>query len=189
MKTALCTIDRFVEELDLLGEMRFTIPNVLAFLREHPVEFTSLAPYIHWDAGHYTRNLIHKTPLYELLSLCWDEGQRAAIHNHSGQLCWMSVPVGRLHVQNFHLVKHDPKERFAELRPTDEYELGPESPLAVEPGEPIHDVKNLPEYGQRAVSLHIYSRPFDSCLVYDFEKKSYEEKRLIYTTVKGKRSA
>lgn len=187
MKTAPCTIDRFVRDLDLLGEKRFTLPNVLEFLREHPVDFDSLRPYLHWDAGHYSRNLIHKTPLYELLALCWDKGQRAAIHNHSGQLCWMAVPMGRLHVQNFRLVKHDPAKRFAELAPTEKYEMGPGSPLAVEPGEPIHDVANLPEYGERAVSLHIYSRPFESCLVYDFEKKSYFEKKLSYTTVNGKK--
>jgi hypothetical protein len=101
----------------------------------------------------------------------------------------MAVPVGRLHVQNFRLVQHDPARRFAELAPTESYELGPESPLAVEPGEPIHDVANLPEYRDRAVSLHIYSRPFDTCLVYDLGRKSYEEKRLHYTTVKGRRQA
>ncbi len=189
MKTAPCPIDRFVKDLDRLGEARFTLSEVLAFLLERPVDFGSLEPYLHWDAGRYTRNLIHRTPLYELLALCWESGQRASIHNHAGQLCWMAVPTGRLQVQNFRTVSIDEAARRCRLAPTERYEMGPGSPLAVEPGEPIHDVANLPEYGERAVSLHIYSRPFDTCLVYDHEKGTYFEKKLTYYSVRGKRVA
>ena len=185
MKLATCTVDRFVADLNRYPESRYTLPEILSFLREHPVDFESLRPYIFWDKRHYTRNLIEKTSLYELLCLCWEPGQRAAIHNHSGQLCWMAVPVGRLSVQNFRAKKFDESTRYCELAPTESYEMASMSPLAVDPGEPIHDVWNKPEYAERAISLHIYSRPFDRCLVYDLDGHRYEEKRLFYTTVKG----
>jgi len=32
--------------------------------------------------------------------------------------------------------------------------------------EPVHEVINLPEFGQRAVSIHVDSKPFESCEVY-----------------------
>jgi len=39
--------------------------------------------------------------------------------------------------------------------------------------------------GERAVSLHVYSRPFDSCEVYSVEQGIYGDIQLRYTTVKG----
>jgi len=179
-------IDRFVAALDELPERDFTVASVLRFLRCHPVAIDSLRPYLFWDAQRYTRNLIHKTAVYELLALCWEPGQRAAIHNHDGQLCWMAVPLGRLTVQNYRAKAQDPAPCVCELEPTVGYEMGPASPLAVEPGEPIHDVANPPGFGERAVSLHLYSRPFDHCLVYDLAGKRYAERRLHYTTIAGK---
>ena len=180
------TIAQFVAGLDRYGDAAFTGSAVLAFLRAHSIDLDSLQPYLFWNARHYTRNLIHKTPLYELLALCWEPGQRAAIHNHDGQLCWMAVPLGRLTVQNYRVRTLEPTTGHCELEATACYEMGPSSPLAVDPGEPIHDVANRLEYEARAVSLHIYSRPFDHCLVYDLARSRYEQKRLSYSTIHGK---
>jgi len=49
----------------------------------------------------------------------------------------------------------------------------------------IHRVENLPSFGQRALSLHFYSRPFASCTVYDVDKgvKGRWTWRLRYDTV------
>jgi hypothetical protein len=47
-------------------------------------------------------------------------------------------------------------------------------------------VLNLAEFRQRAVSLHIYSRPFDRCLVYCRETSEYREIPLHYTSEYGK---
>ena len=40
---------------------------------------------------------------------------------------------------------------------------------------PVHDVRNRREFGERAVSLHLYSRPFDSCIVYSAEQHTCGE--------------
>ena len=45
---------------------------------------------------------------------------------------------------------------------------------------------NLPEFGQRAVSIHVYSKPFDSCEVYLRDKGTYSDVPLHYTSVYGK---
>ena len=70
----------------------------------HPVLPDTLAPYLTWDKQHYTRNLIDKTPLYELVAICWEIGQASSVHNHREQNCWMAVPIGRLRVENFRVV-------------------------------------------------------------------------------------
>jgi hypothetical protein len=50
----------------------------------------------------------------------------------------------------------------------------------------VHQVLNLPEFRERAVSLHLYSKPFDSCEVYSLEKGSYSDVPLYYTSEYGK---
>src|ERR1035438_6970555 len=69
---------------------------VQALLAEMPVEEASLAPYLTWDRQHYTRNLIDKTELYELMAICWEVGQCSSVHNHRDQNCWMAAPIGNL---------------------------------------------------------------------------------------------
>jgi cysteine dioxygenase len=66
--------------------------TIRRFLQQNPVDPDSLAPYLNWDRQHYTRNLIDKTPLYEMLAICWEVGQASSVHNHRDQNCWMAVP-------------------------------------------------------------------------------------------------
>jgi cysteine dioxygenase len=56
----------------------------------------------------------------------------------------------------------------------------------VNPLEPVHQVLNLAEFEQRAVSLHVYSKPFDVCEVYQREKGTYSDVPLHYTSEYGK---
>ena len=73
------SIDHFVKELRKLKEHDFSsVETPLGFLQRHPVDAESIAPYIHWDAQHYTRNLIDKTELYELIAVCWEVGMKPA---------------------------------------------------------------------------------------------------------------
>ena len=57
-----------------------------------------------------------------------------------------------------------------------------------DPLEPVHRVLNPREFNQRAVSLHVYSRPFDTCVVYSAEQGTCGEIKLHYTTEYGKPS-
>ena len=163
-----------------------TIGPLWKFLRETPIDPVSLAPYLTWDRQHYTRNLIDRTPLYELMAICWEIGQASSVHNHRDQNCWMAVPVGRLHVENFHLVHQDLSDGRCQLERTDTVEMNPTNPCAVNPADPVHRVVNSREFNQRAVSLHIYSRPFDTCIVYSPEQGTCGEIQLHFNTMFGK---
>jgi cysteine dioxygenase len=160
--------------------------EIVDFLISTHVAPQTLAPYLNWDHQHYTRNLIDKTPLYELLAICWESGQASSVHNHRDQNCWMAVPIGRLLVENFRLVFQNVEEGKCELKPADTLEMNPARPCAVDPLEPVHRVVNPREFGQRAVSLHVYSRPFDTCVVYSPEQGTCGEIKLHYTTEYGK---
>jgi len=160
--------------------------EILRFLEATPVAPTSLAPYLSWDRQHYTRNLIEKTPLFELMAICWEVGQASSVHNHRDQHCWMAVPIGRLLVENFHLISQDLETGTCKLQPADTLEMNPTHPCAVNPLDPVHRVCNPRDFNQRAVSLHIYSRPFDRCVVYSPEQGTCGEIELHFNTEYGK---
>jgi cysteine dioxygenase len=180
-------IHDFVAELRKFPEPAFDQTQQLhKFLQEAPVNPDSLSPYLAWDRQHYTRNLIDKTPLYELVAICWEVGQASSIHNHRDQNCWMAVPFGRLLVENFHVVQQDIAQGKSTIEPTDTVEMNAANPCAVDPLDPVHRVFNPRQFNHRAVSLHVYSRPFDTCVVYSAEQGTCGEIRLHYTTEYGK---
>lgn len=181
------SIQDFVSELHQFPEAAFvSTAEILAFLQRTTVDPASLSPYLNWDRQHYTRNLIDKTPLYELIAICWEVGQVSSVHNHRDQNCWMAVPIGRLQVENFHLTSQDLDRGICRITPTDTVEMNPAHPCAVDPADPVHRVVNPKQFGERAVSLHIYSHPFDTCVVYSPEQGTCGVIKLNYTTMFGK---
>ena len=179
-------IDEFATRLAEIPAAGFTQEAVLAFLTDHRVDPATLSPYMFFSRDQYTRNLIYKNNLFELIAICWDTGQKSAIHNHRDQRCWMAVPYGKLQVHNFKLLRKDPTIGYCELATSDQFILDPESPQMVDPDEPIHQVRNLATFGSRAVSLHIYSHPFDTCEVYDLTANHYEDAPLVNTSEYGR---
>ena len=138
---SLVSIQELSSELRKLQRDSFDKVDVVReFLRKHPVEPESLSPYLVWDRQHYTRNLIDKTPLYELIAICWEVGQVSSIHNHRDQNCWMAAPIGRLLVQNYRVVSQDIDAGTCKIESTDTVEISPENPVAVDPQEPVHSV-------------------------------------------------
>ena len=181
------SIQDFVNKLQKLADRDFdTVEAPLAYLRANPVDPDSLQPYLFWNQQHYTRNLIDKTDVYELLAVCWEVGMGSSIHNHKDQHCWMAAPVGRLAVHNYRVIDEDLVAQHCNLVPTDIVEITAANPVAVDPLNPVHDVRNSREFGERAVSLHLYSRPFDSCIVYSVEQRTCGEIGLHYTSRYGR---
>jgi hypothetical protein len=176
------TIQGLVEGLRAIPEPSFTRQTVLREIGRRLIDPGSLRPYMFFSPVHYTRNLIFGNDLFELIALGWEAGQASAVHNHRGQECWMGVPEGRLEIRNYRLVEHDAESRTCRLEPSIRFLIDPQHPAAVDPAEPIHSVHNLPEHGGRAVSLHVYSRPFDSCEVYLLDKGRYLDMPLHFTS-------
>ncbi|MFZ0418941.1 MAG: cysteine dioxygenase family protein [Candidatus Sulfotelmatobacter sp.] len=181
------SVHDFISELRKFPEAAFDHTEQLrAFLQDAPLNPESLAPYLTWDRQHYTRNLIDKTSLYELLAICWEVGQASSVHNHRDQNCWMAVPIGRLLVENFHVIHQDISAGKSTIQSFETLEMNAAHPCTVDPLEPVHRVFNPREFNRRAVSLHVYSRPFDTCVVYSAEQGTCGEIQLHYTTEYGK---
>jgi len=184
MKTV--RVETLIEGLCAIPDAQFTCDNVYHFLAENPVDVDSIARYFHWSERFYTRNLIFKNERFEMMAICWNKGQVSKIHNHADQMCWMTVPVGRLRGQNFRALEADELKGFCKLEETDNFDLSDCLTAKVELEEPIHQILNLPEFDERAVSLHIYSKPFDTCLCYCRDTDTFKEVPLFYTSIGGK---
>ena len=180
------SIDEFVFGLCDFSADQFSMGAVYDYLKNHCADEATLKPYLFFSEKHYTRNLIFRNELFELMAICWDVGQASPIHNHWDQSCWMAVPIGKLRVQNFSVVAQDRARGYCQLDRAEAFDIHKRSPTEVDPTEPVHQVLNLPQFNERAVSLHIYSRPYDRCLVYSLPKSSYQEVTLEYTSERGK---
>ncbi len=180
------TITGWVKGLAAMPAREFTIQNVQDYVVRHAVLPVSLDKYCYFSNGSYTRNLIFKNDLFECMTVCWEVGQHSRIHNHRDQNCWMSAPIGRLRVQNYRVNRRDAAHATCKILPTDTYDLDATHPAYVNPIEPVHEVMNLAEFNRRAVSIHIYSKPFDSCEVYLCDQGTYSDVPLFYTSEYGK---
>ena len=179
-------VNSLIDGLCSITEEEFTCDNVYQYLGENPVDVNSIEKYLHWSDNFYTRNLIFKNDQFEIMAICWEKGQESRVHNHSDQKCWMTVPIGKLRGQNFAVAEIDEARGYCKLLETDTFELADCLAAKVELEEPVHQILNLADYDQRAVSIHIYSKPFDQCLCYCRETDTFKSVELFYTSVDGK---
>jgi cysteine dioxygenase len=176
----------FVQGLTRIPANLFTPERLHRYFADHPIEPESLASYVFYRDRGYTRNLIFRCELFELMTICWDIGQASTIHNHRDQNCWMAVPSGQLRVQNFRVLEQDRAHMTCRLEPSDCYEITSERPAEVDRDEPVHQVINPADNKVRAVSVHLYSRPFDTCEVYNLERGRFCDMPLTFYSEFGK---
>ena len=180
------SIDQLVHGLREMSDEMFVCEPVYDFLNRHPIETDSIQKYLFWSPNFYTRNLIYKDDRFEMMAICWEPGQVSRVHNHCEQRCWMMVPLGRLKGQNFAVEEIDETRGYCKLRETDAFELAECLAAKVELEEPIHQILNLPEYDERAVSIHIYSKPYDHCISYCRDTDTFKDVQLFYTSIRGR---
>ncbi len=180
------SVEKLIDGLRGVSDEDFLCDNIYQFLSDNPIEIDSIKRFFFWSENFYTRNLVYKDERFELMVLCWEKGQISRVHDHAEQMCWMTVPYGRLRGQNFKILEMDAEREHCKLESTESFELSDCLAAKVELEEPIHQVLNLPEFDQRAVSLHIYSKPFESCLSYCLETDKYKSVQLYYTSINGK---
>lgn len=180
------TIDNLISGLKTIPDDDFTCDNVYQFLGANPIDVDSITRYFFWRSDFYTRNLIYKDARFELMTVCWESGQASVVHNHADQKCWMTVPVGKLLGQNFAVTDIEESKNYCKLIETDKFQLSDCLAAKVELEQPIHQILNLAEYGERAVSVHIYSKPFNRCLAYCRDTDTFKEVELCYYSIGGK---
>lgn len=188
----------FVETLKGFEKSPITRDRVLHYLRETALDRSSLAPYVHFRSDIYTRNLIYRDDLIEAMAVCWSPGQRTVIHTHNGQLGWMSVESGALAVINYKWLGCNASDNQnvagldclagateLDIDRRDVQECYPDGPVnTVDKVQTIHQV--VVQGKEPVVSLHIYSRPIESCVAFDLEKRTCYRRQLSFYSRYGR---
>ncbi|NEV94185.1 cysteine dioxygenase [Psychroflexus sp. YR1-1] len=147
------------------GQDYYTLAKRLA------IPHQELLPYAFWSEDTYTRNCVLRTEDYELLLLCWEEGQETAIHCHNGEECWVYLAKGKLREKRY-IEKNGELELTADVKMTEDRLSYMSDDLG------YHSLHNLNE--GRSMSLHLYVGPIDECSIYKEEKDKFVFKELEY---------
>ena len=191
------SVGDFVSGLRELEREYITKDRIAAYMASVPLRAEALRDYTWWRDKLYTRNLIFRDELFEVMAICWSPGQKTAIHTHNGQLGWMTVAQGEVATtefrhgscnapQNQNVVNIDCLGGATELQLD---RLGTvlcaegTGMVTVDKLQTIHQIENTGSVG--CISLHVYSKPFDSCIAFDMEKQRCYRRQLSYFSKSG----
>ncbi len=152
-------------------------PRAAAILAEYAQRHDDWRCHAHFQAACYTRNLVGRTEWYELLVLCWDTDQASPIHDHAGQNCWMAVLEGRIEEQHY---AWPTAGQTGPLTARAARVFEPGKVAFINDGIALHRVR--PTDGRQGISLHLYSRPIETCHAYDEETGQVLPRQLTYHT-------
>ncbi len=187
-------VDEFIEGVRKLSEGLITKQKMYEFLVSYSLRREDLERYKHWNPDRHTRNKIFRNDMLEVMIICWPVGVKTPLHTHNGQLGWMSMYEGKLLVENFKKIRCNAPENeqvvgidcIAGATKIEMQHLAnelavPGGPLnTVDKTQTIHRIQNLAEWNERAVSMHVYSRPIDSCVVFDMDAQTCYRRDLKY---------
>jgi cysteine dioxygenase len=126
----------------------------------------------------YTRNLVCRTPFFELLVLCWRPGQESTIHDHAGALNAIRVFSGELTSRTFSRTSGAPSgpgpvvQDDEERVPQDAHMIGLDR-------NGIHQLANTS--GEDLVTVHVYAPALMELNVYSTTSPSVERRPLRYS--------
>ena len=195
----LISIDDFIARLRSFEQSLITRDRVLDLCSSVEIKNSSLDPYVFFDDKFYTRNLIYRDDLFEVMTICWQPGQKTAVHTHNGQLCWMITQRGNLAVVDYKWLGCDHPEyqnvvgidcvagsEHTKLEVIREVEASAGGPVVTaDKLQTIHRLYNLSADTERAISIHVYSRPIDSCVAFDMESQRCYRRQLGYFSKYG----
>ena len=174
-------VEQFVDGIRELSAGLITKNKIRDYLIDFEIRAEDLERYKQWIPDRHTRNKIFRNDMIEVMLICWPIGAITPLHTHNGQLGWMQMLEGKLLVENYRKIRCNTPENEQVVgidciagatqiemeHLNDEYAV-PGGPLnTVDKTQTIHRIINKAEWNERAVSMHIYSRPIDSCVVFD----------------------
>jgi cysteine dioxygenase len=157
-------IDDLVAALREFGDVLQPV-RVAATLRGVRIDERTLASYLTWSSGRYTRNLVARDDAFELIALCWDKDARSAIHDHADSDCAFVLQSGAITCENFRVAYPDGYDKGPrDLARTTTRTLR-EGEIDMRSGH--LSVHRVGACDGRAVTLHVYAKPIDACRVFD----------------------
>ncbi|XP_053557547.1 cysteine dioxygenase type 1 [Bombina bombina] len=137
------------------------VQNIVESYESNPQEWMKFAKF---DQYRYTRNLVDEgNGKFNLMILCWGEGHGSSIHDHTNSHCFLKILQGSLKET---LYEWPQKKNNGEMVKKSEGVLKLDQCAYMNDSIGLHRVEN-PSHTETAVSLHLYSPPFDQCHTFD----------------------
>ncbi|KAJ1895740.1 hypothetical protein LPJ66_004406 [Kickxella alabastrina] len=154
-----------------LGKDLSTVHKVKQLMHSYTSHSQDWAQHaVYHEGTRYTRNLVDDgNGKYNLLILVWGEGQSSPIHDHAGSHCMMKLLAGEL---NEDLFAWPEQAGSCDTSNTENLRLKRTAPLKTNSVAYMHDNIGLHRIGnpsntQKAVSLHLYSPPYNMCKTFN----------------------
>ena len=135
-----------------------------------------LKPYYNFNDHSYTRNLIYKDSHFELMLLCWSPGAETELHNHNASKAWVTCLSGEIEEI---IYSSQFSGSFPRLRSRT---ISRRSNSYIDDNLGLHKLVNRCK--EKAVTLHCYSPPVESCQIYNLETGVSQTKYLSYHSTK-----
>ena len=162
------TVEKLIETLNHTSPSEYAkVIKKVRFKKE------SLIPFSTWTKHGYTRNCLARTDYYELILLCWDVNAKTPVHGHGGEDCWVYQIHGTIEEVRF-------EEQEDCITEQNRMVLSPGKLTYMHDRMGYHSLRNISH--QKAMTLHIYANPIDSCKVYNNDKNCFEMKKMSYHT-------
>lgn len=172
------TLDQFIVEMSREPVSGLTHERLMGLARRLRLSSELIESRTAFAEGEYARNLVCRTPYFELLVLCWHQGQSSTIHDHAGSLNAIRVVSGELTSRRFRPADGQ-RLGTGPVTLTDEERVRPGDPLVGVDREGIHQLASTSP--EDLVTVHVYAPPLMELTVYDTESDFVERRPLRYT--------
>ncbi|MBI4242689.1 MAG: cysteine dioxygenase family protein [Planctomycetes bacterium] len=156
------SLDEFTVEMMKIPQDQLKVKQLVDLFGRLTIDENLIKDQILFKSDDYTRNLISRTPYFDLLVLCWKPGHVTTIHDHAGSLNVTRVYTGKV-TQRLFEVKDKPSVNKAFVKQTLE-EAVETNLLACVDYDEIHQLANTST--RELVTIHLYAKPLKNMTTY-----------------------
>jgi len=171
------SLDDFVLEMMHIPSRQLTIQPLIDLFSRLDLKDDLIREHIHFTNNGYARNLVCRTPRFDMLVLCWRPGDVTTVHDHAGSLNVTRVYRGEMTSRIFEVTERPSQDRTM-IRLAREEQIGTGGQAVVDI-DGIHQLANTSN--QELVTLHIYAPPLKEITVYYPNSGKFERMILRYT--------
>lgn len=154
------------------------VQKLMTSYASKPKEWKKFAKF---DQFRYTRNLVDEgNGKFNLMVLCWNEAQGSSIHSHANSHCFLKVLDGAVKEELFEWPSEpspahpgdtptaagDNNGEEGGMKKWAEHVFDKNACAYINDSIGLHRVENS-SHSNKAVTLHLYSPPFDECQCFD----------------------
>nr|QCT83967.1 CDO2 [Carassius auratus] len=181
------TLQDLIQALHEIFESdRVNVEEVQSIMESYESKPHEWMKYARFDQYRYTRNLVDEgNGKFNLMILCWGEGHGSSIHDHTDSHCFMKLLQGQLKETLF-----DWPDRKLQggMQQKSQRVLLENQCAYINDSLGLHRVENV-SHTETAVSLHLYSPPFQTCQTFDQRTGHRNTVKMTFWSKFGERTA